>query len=51
VGTALFVELSREQAAWVEAAATAAGVTQVEIVCRLIDQASAATVEASEAAG
>jgi hypothetical protein len=51
VGTALFVELSRKQAAWVEAAATAAGVTQVEIVCRLIDQASTAKVEASEAAG
>ena len=47
VGTALFVELSPDQAAWVREAAGAAGVTQVEIVRRLIDQARAG----SEAAG
>lgn len=41
VGTALFVELRQEQAAWVREAAAAAGVSQVEIVRRLIDQARA----------
>jgi hypothetical protein len=39
VGTALFVELTQEQAAWVQEAASAAGVTQVALVRRLIDQA------------
>jgi hypothetical protein len=39
VGTALFVELNREQAAWVESAAEAGGVSQVELVLQLIDAA------------
>jgi hypothetical protein len=43
VGTALFVELTQEQAAWVRQAASSSSVTQVEVVRRLIDQARGAT--------
>jgi hypothetical protein len=51
VGTALFVELTQEQAVWVRQAACSAGVTQVEVVRRLIDQARAASNSTTEAAG
>ena len=39
VGTALLVELTPEQAQWVRDTATAAGVSQVELVRSLIDEA------------
>jgi hypothetical protein len=49
VGTALFVELSPEQAVWVRQAAQVAGVTQVEVVRRLIDEARATTTSTEAA--